>query len=118
MSGLTSKTYTSKRLESSGNLALFLERAVTIASGNNLAAGTVLGKVTASGKYVAYASGASDGSENPVGVLSKNVDATSEDKTGSIYLRGQFWTDGLVGMDANALSALPAFVFESETILR
>ena len=40
---------------------------ITIASGAGIIApGTVLGKVTASGKYVASAVGAADGSQNPV----------------------------------------------------
>ena len=44
---------------------------ITIASGAGvIAPGTVLGKVTASGKYVASAVGASDGSQNPTAIPS------------------------------------------------
>jgi hypothetical protein len=38
-------------------------------------AGSVLGKVTATGKYVRFAPGAADGSEVPLAVLSQDVEA-------------------------------------------
>lgn len=50
------------------------------ATGVELEAGAVLGKVTASGDYVAYAEGASDGSETVAGVLLEKV---IEDETGA-----------------------------------
>ena len=53
---------------------------ITIASGAGvIAPGTVLGKVTASGKYVASAVGASDGSQNPSAITIYGADATSAD---------------------------------------
>ncbi|MGQ2992769.1 head decoration protein [Variovorax sp.] len=60
---------------------------VTIASGQNLEPGTVLGKVTASGKYVALAPAASDGSEAAAAVLYGHVDATTADRPGVVHLR-------------------------------
>ncbi len=81
----------------------------TIASGAGvLTRGTVLGKVTASGKYIAYTSGAADGSQNPVAVLAVNVDATSEDVPTCFYIKGVFNKKGLVGADANAIDKLAA----------
>ena len=68
-------------------------RAVTIASGANAAddpvkIGTVLGKITASGKYVPHAPGAGNGSETVAGVLiQKNVDAAAADAPGVIIER-------------------------------
>jgi hypothetical protein len=50
---------------------------VTIASGQNLAAGTVLGKVTATGHYIAYDNDATDGSQAACAVLLFPVDATT-----------------------------------------
>lgn len=53
---------------------------ITIASGAGvIAPGTVLGKVTATGKYVASAVGASDGSEVAAAINVYPVDATSAD---------------------------------------
>jgi hypothetical protein len=53
---------------------------ITIASGAGIIApGTVLGKVTASGKYVASAIGATNGSETAVAVALYGCDAISAD---------------------------------------
>jgi hypothetical protein len=59
----------------------------TLVSGNNLEAGTILGIVTASGKYTRHAHGASDGSETVAGVLYDNVDATDADTEAVIFVR-------------------------------
>ena len=62
--------------------------AVTIASGAGIiAAGTVLGKVTATGKYVARAHGASDGSEVPAAINIYGADASAADVQVSAILR-------------------------------
>ncbi len=47
-------------------------------------AGSVLGKVTASGKYARFAPGAADGSEVPIAVLSQDVTA---DGAGDVPIR-------------------------------
>lgn len=60
---------------------------VTIASGQNLGPGTVLGKITASGKFVQLAPAASDGSEAAAAVLYDDVDATAADRPGVVHLR-------------------------------
>lgn len=54
--------------------------AVTIVSGAGiLQPGTVLGKITATGKYKAYDNDAADGSETAAGILFSLVDAASAD---------------------------------------
>ena len=61
---------------------------ITIASGAGvIAAGTVLGKVTASGKYVASAVGASDGSEVPAVINIYGADASASDVIVSAIVR-------------------------------
>lgn len=63
---------------------------VTIASGAGvLPRGTVLGKVTASGKYLKSASGASDGSQTPDRILLEPVDATAADVVAPTLLSGE-----------------------------
>ena len=52
---------------------------VTLISGQNLIAGTVLGKITASGKYTLHNNAASDGSEVASVILFDSTDATSAD---------------------------------------
>ena len=42
---------------------------VTVPATTTYAAGTILGKITSSGKYVRHAAGATDGSEDEAGVL-------------------------------------------------
>lgn len=66
-------------------------RKVTVASGAGLlAAGTVLGRITASGKHVMSASASSDGSQTPNAVLAHAVDATAADAEAIVYLTGEF----------------------------
>lgn len=52
---------------------------VHILSGQSLDSGTVLGKVTASGKYVPSVNAASDGSQTAVAVLYNDLDAPDAD---------------------------------------
>ena len=62
--------------------------AITIASGAGvIAAGTVLGKVTASGKYVASAIGAVDGSQAAAAIALFGCDASSVDVEIAVIVR-------------------------------
>lgn len=71
-------------------------RHVTIASGQKLERGAVLGKVTASGNYVLSVAEADDGSENPVAILAtEEVDASEGAKGAGVYVTGQFNPDAL-----------------------
>lgn len=63
---------------------------VTIASGQNLSRGALLGKITASGKYVLCDSGAADGSQAPVAILAEDCDASGGDAQAVVYLSGAF----------------------------
>jgi hypothetical protein len=89
---------------------------ITIASGAGaIAVGMVLGKVTASGKYIPYddgnvdASGNGDGSQNAAAIALEAVDATSADKTCAVLIRlGEYKTDMLAwasAVDATAKTA-------------
>lgn len=60
---------------------------ITVITGQNLVAGTVLGKITASGKYTAWTTGAADGSEVAAAVLLEAVNATAADKAGVAIAR-------------------------------
>lgn len=71
-------------------------RDVTIISSAALLAGSVLGKITASGKYILSATGAGDGSEVARALLIVDTDASGGDVTGSIYEAGEFDQDKLV----------------------
>lgn len=58
----------------------------TILSGEDLARGCVLGKVTASGKLVACDHTASDGSESPYAVLAVATDASGGDVENALII--------------------------------
>ncbi len=93
--------------EANGHLS---REVVTVASGESLKAGAVLGKITASGKYSAY-----DNADTTTGigvaaaVLFDDVDATSADATGVAVVRiAEVATAGLVfesDQDSTAQSA-------------
>jgi hypothetical protein len=68
--------------ESNGKLS---RDEITIASGQDLVAGRVLGRITATGKYIGFDEDAVDGSQTPRGVLWAAVDATDGDAAGVIH---------------------------------
>lgn len=62
---------------------------ITVLADQVLVAGAVLGKITASGKYVAYDNaGTDDGRRTVAGILVEAVDATGADATGRALVRG------------------------------
>ena len=65
-------------------------REVTILSGETIVRGEVLGKITASGKYLGSLSGAADGSEVPMSIASEAVDASGGDTVTIVYESGTF----------------------------
>lgn len=63
----------------------------TIASGQNIKRGALLGKITSSGKLVLSLAAAEDGSETPYAVLAdEEVNASAGDVGATWYLTGQF----------------------------
>ena len=76
----------------------------TLITGQDLAAGTVLGKITASGKYTQHAPAESDGSENADAILFDNVDASDADAEGVVLIDhdAAVNTDEVVFADAGA----------------
>jgi len=71
------------------------DRQITVASGANAAGavlkrGTVLGRVTASDKYVTSVKTANDGSQVPAMVLAFEIDASAADVVCSGYDDGEF----------------------------
>lgn len=116
---LSTATYAPDALVA-GNHHLLVGRGVTIASGQNLVRGAVLGKITASGKYNLSLSAAADGSQTPDLILAEDCDATGGDKTALAYERGDFNANALTlgtghtvasireGLRAKGITILPA----------
>ena len=80
----------------------------TLASGNIVARGAVVGRITASGKFAVAKSASDDGSQTPVGIAIYAVDATGGDAPAPIYTAGTFRASALVlgeGMTSDAVTA-------------
>lgn len=84
-------------IKSEANGELSREPIVIVSGAGSLLAGTVLGKITASGKYKPYDNDASDGSQAAVAILYSDVDATSADVAAVGIVRlAEVWRDRLV----------------------
>jgi len=86
-----------------------ITRNITIKAGQDLPYGAVVGRVTADGKYVLCSKtstaaatpnapnpqpvAVNDGSQEPQGILTENVDASKADQQAVIYITGQFNTN-------------------------
>lgn len=78
-----------------GNPALLLNASIIVLAGQNLVRGALLGKITASGKYILSLTAAADGSQTPAAILVDDVNATAADKAALIYTRGDFLADAV-----------------------
>lgn len=70
-------------------------RPITLASGSNttgtpLKRGALLGRVTATDKYIPCVKTASDGSQTPAAVLAGDTDAGAADVATAAYFEGEF----------------------------
>jgi len=77
-------------------------------TGGNFAAGTILGRITASGKLTAYSAVAADGSQIPLGLLLEASDASLADKIALVGFAGVYLEAQTTGLDAAAKLALEA----------
>lgn len=66
-----------------------ITRKVTVGTGANLVAGSVLGKITATGKYILSAAAAVDGSQVPDAILAEDASALSADVQAVAMLTGE-----------------------------
>lgn len=88
-------TYTPDKLMA-GNEVPVLTAGITLASGQGiLKRGTVIGKITASGKGLKVDKAAIDGSKVSYGILTDDVDTTTEVTT-TVYVSGLFNSNALV----------------------
>lgn len=108
MAEITTTTYEQKEIRAYDDCCCSIVASGTLASGNNLAAGTALGKVTASGLLGAYDNTATDGRQTCVGFLAAAVNATAGAKPCSVHVTGALYESELVGLDAAAKTDLNA----------
>ncbi len=81
--------------------------------------GLVLGKVTATDKYMEYDSGASDGTETARVILDEEVNVLDEDGTAADTeavgaFRGDFVASALIGLDAAGKVDLAQCAFDED----
>jgi hypothetical protein len=81
-------------------------KTVTIAQSAALSRGAVLGKITASGKFVLSEADAEDGSETPRAILAEDVDATAADVQATVYLTGEFSTNAITLGDGHTVDSV------------
>lgn len=86
--GFSKDSYTPKEIYASEHPRI--TRGVTIAAGQVLERGALLGKVTASGAYVLSVAAAEDGSQTPVAVLADDVNASAAADGAVVYEAGHF----------------------------
>lgn len=79
---------------------------VTLKAGQNLTAGTLLGKLTATGKAVAYNASAIDGSEVVVGILYITTNAITDTPAVAIVRLSEVDETALTGLDEAGKQAL------------
>lgn len=79
--------HTGEFLLSEANGTRSREQVTIAAAAPAMEAGSVLGQITASGKYTVYDSGATDGTETAAGVLLYNVENSAADQRAVIIAR-------------------------------
>lgn len=108
-SGKTDETYTPEQVVIGASDVI--TRPETFKSGADVAALTVLGRITASGKLIKSVNTASDGSEIPVAIAVENVASAGADKVGPAYIAGEFNVDALVWDATYSTDALKLAAF-------
>jgi hypothetical protein len=102
---LTTDTQTPDALVA-GDAGALISRKVTLITGQNVTRGTVLGKITASGKYNKSLSAAADGSQTPDLICAQDCDATSADADCLAFESGRFNASALVLGTAHTIASI------------
>lgn len=110
MATLVEGRHVGEFLISEADGTLSREEVIVTQAGAALVSGTVMGKVTASGKYVPYSNAAIDGSEVAAGVLYTQLVAATGDRKQSVVIvrNAEVFGAALVGSDAPAVVDLRA----------
>ena len=109
MTNLVEGRHTGEYIVSEGEGSISREELTVTQSGTAIVSGTVLGKITASGKYVPYSNVAADGSEVAAGVLYTSLPAATGDKKAVVHVRyAEVFGAALTGSDAPAVVDLKA----------
>lgn len=100
---LTQGKWTGEYLISEGNGSISREQVVVAAASPAMVPGTVVGIITASGKYAPYNNANSDGTQTAVGILYRNLPDSASDQKAVIHTRlCEVQRSELTGWDAAA----------------
>lgn len=91
-----------------GDMKIVTHAGRTLLAGLYYKRGTVLGRITASGKYTIALAAANDGSQVPCNILVDDVDATLADALGGIYAMGEFNENAVILGTGITLAAVKA----------
>lgn len=106
---LTETLHAGEFIVSEANGTRSREEITVAAAAAALPVGQVLGKITASGKYVAYSNAALDGSEVAAAILyDAAADSASDQKAVAIVRDAEVDESLLTGLDANGKTDLQA----------
>lgn len=110
MTVLTETIHQGEFLLSEGNSFISREPVtVTVSGTTKWLSGTLLGKITATGKYIKYLNGASDGSQAVAGILWNELDPVAGDIKATIIARNaEVIGAKLTGSDAPGLVDMAA----------
>lgn len=98
--------------------ATFDDETLTSAGADTWVAGTLLGRVTASGKLTAYTSAAVDGSQVPLAVLAEDVEfAGAGDKPSRVIIEGHLRRGQLIAHGVGAITKPESDLLRSYSIL-
>jgi hypothetical protein len=107
MTNLVEGRHTGEYLVSEADGTLSREELTVTQAGTALVSGTVMGKVTASGKYKPYSNAASDGTEVAAGILYTHCVAATGDRKAVLHVRNcEVFGLALTGSDANGVADL------------
>lgn len=109
MTTLVEGQHSDEFLLSEGNGTISREQVTIAAAAGAMVPGTLLGKITASSKYVAYNDAAVDGSQTAVGIVRAAVPDLTVDQKAVMYARYcEVVAAQLTGLDTNGRADLLA----------
>ena len=91
-----------------GDLKIVTDNQAVITGAAILKRGTVMGQITASGIYKQAVATATDGSQNPCGVLGDLTDPTAGNVSGGIYLEAEVNANALIFDPSLTIAAIKA----------
>lgn len=98
--------------------ALVRQTGVTIVTGQTIVRGAVLGRISASGKWALSLAAANDGSQTPLAIAVRVVDASGGDQPGDIYIAGDFNPDKLTFGTGHTAATVRAAMIGSAIFIR